>query len=60
MRSFKLVLALSDGSRLWINPNHIVKMVRTPNDRYFIYLSSGETYEIDHGSARNVEEFLED
>lgn len=60
MSSLKLVLTLPDRSRIWINPAHIVKMVKTATDHYYLYLITGETYEVDHRTASAVEGYLED
>lgn len=55
----KLILALANDSRLWINPAQILKMERTVEGRYFIYLTNGEIYEIDRRAAGAVENYFE-
>ena len=59
MRSFKFVIGLPDGSKVWINLPQILKMVKTNDGQYFIYLVNGEKYLIDHGDARLVENYFE-
>ena len=53
-----LVLNLQDGSRVWINLSQIVKMVKR-NGEYYLYLSNGDSYQIDHGTASWVENYFE-
>ena len=60
MSSFRLILNMIDGGRLWINVAHIIKMQKTPDGRYFIYLVNGETYEVDHRTASMVENYFEE
>ena len=59
MRDFKLVLSLQDGSKVWINIPQMLKMVKTPTGEYYLYLVNGESYQIDHGTARMVENYFE-
>ena len=59
MRSFKFVINLPDGSKVWINLPQILKMIKTPDGQYFIYLVNGEKYLIDKGAARDVENYFE-
>ena len=56
----RIVIEFSNGHRIWVNPQHIVKMEKTVDGRYFIYLSNGEYYEISLHSARIFENYLED
>ena len=42
--SFKLTLTRVDGTRVWINMSHILKMEKTPDGRYLIVLVNGEVY----------------
>ncbi|MCR5232085.1 MAG: competence protein ComK [Acholeplasmatales bacterium] len=58
MGDFKFVLGMQDGKKIWINMNHIVKMEKTPDGNYFIFLSNGEKYLIDLSHARLVENFF--
>lgn len=60
MSSFKLVIDLADGTRIWVNMFQIVKMQKDTAGRYFIFLTNGECYEVDRRTASTVEEFLED
>lgn len=55
----KLILTMANETRLWINPAQIVKMERTPEGRFFIYLINGEIYEIDRRLASAVENYFE-
>ncbi|MBE6737784.1 MAG: hypothetical protein IKB72_02890 [Ruminococcus sp.] len=59
MRSFKLVIDLVNGSKVWINIPQMLKMEKTPDGHYFIYLVNGEMYEIDHRTASMVENYFE-
>lgn len=59
MKTFKLVLRAEDGSSVWINVNYIVKMTKTREGYYYIYLLNGEKYLIDHRTASAVESCFE-
>lgn len=59
MKTFKLVLKAEDGSSVWINVNYIVKMTKTREGNYYIYLLNGERYLIDHRTASAVESCFE-
>lgn len=59
MRSFKFVKKMPDGSKVWINLPQILKMVKTPDGQYYLYLTNGEQYLLDHGEARDVENYFE-
>ena len=59
MRSFKLVLNQEDGSKVWINIPQMLKMVKTTDGKYYIYLVDGEKYLIDHSTARMIENYFE-
>ena len=59
MKTFKLVLKAKDGSSVWINVNYIVKMTKTIEGYYYIYLLNGEKYLIDHRTASAVESCFE-
>lgn len=59
MRPFKLVLTLSDGTKVWINLVQMLKMTKTPDGSYYLYLINGEKYSIDHSTARLVENYFE-
>ena len=59
MKTFKLVLRAEDGSSVWINVNYIVKMTKTREGNYYIYLLNGERYLIDHRTASAVESCFE-
>lgn len=57
--NYKVVVDLPNGKRVWINTAHLVKMEKTPDDRYFVYLINGEVYEINRGDAAKVENCFE-
>lgn len=59
MKTFKLVLIRNDGAKLWINVAHILKMIKTSEGEYYIYLINGEKYLIDHRTASLVESCFE-
>ena len=59
MRSFKLVLESSDGTKIWINLAHMLKMEQEPDGKYYLYLINGERYLISHSTARFVENYFE-
>ncbi|MBQ8586947.1 MAG: hypothetical protein IJ453_02560 [Oscillospiraceae bacterium] len=51
----KIILSMANDSRLWLNPNQIVKMERTPEGRYFVFMTNGEVFEIDRRTAGAIE-----
>lgn len=59
MRSFKLVLPMPDGSKVWINIPQMLKMEKTPDGKYFLYLVNGEMVQLDHKNAKLVENYFE-
>ena len=59
MRSFKLVLPMPDGSKVWINIPQMLKMEKTPDGQYFLYLVNGEMFHIDHKTASMIENYFE-
>ncbi len=59
MRYFKLVLPMPDGSKVWINIPQMLKMEKTPDGQYFLYLVNGEKFLIDHKTASMVENYFE-
>ena len=59
MKTFKLVLKAKGGSSVQINVNYIVKMTKTCEGYYYIYLLNGEKYLIDHRTASAVESCFE-
>lgn len=59
MRPFKLVLGMPDGGKVWINIPQMLKMEKTADGHYFLYLVNGDMYEIDHKTASMVENYFE-
>ena len=59
MRSFKLVLDMPDGGKVWINIPQMLKMEKTSDGHYFLYLVNGDMYEIPHKTASMVENYFE-
>ncbi len=59
MRACKLVLSMSDGTKVWINLEQMLKMTKTPDGNYYLYMVNGEKYQIDHSTARVIENCLE-
>ena len=59
MRNFKLVLTMPDGAKVWINIPQMLKMEKTPDGQYFLYLVNGEMFRIDHKTASMVENYFE-
>ena len=55
---FKIWLSMLNGSKVWINLNHIVKMVETNDGFYFIYLTNGDKYIIDKKTAKLIENYF--
>lgn len=53
----KLLIAKPDGAKVWVNPDYIVKMERSPSGEYFISLLSGEVIEIDQALAARMAYF---
>ena len=59
MGRFKLILEKIDGTKVWINVAHIIKMEKDINDRYYLYLINGEKIEVPHSVARGVEKYFQ-
>ena len=59
MKKCKFVLELKDGTRVWLNMYQMVKMIKTRDDQYFLYMSNGEVFPITYREAKKVEELLE-
>lgn len=59
MSDFKLVLNLPNGNRAWINLAQAVKMERTPDGRFFLYMINGEVFQISGRDASTVENYFE-
>lgn len=59
MRNFKLVLDMPDGGKVWINIPQMLKMEKTADGHYFLYLVNGDMYEISHKIASMVENYFE-
>lgn len=59
MRDFKLVLEKADGTKVWINLMHMVKMEKDPNGNYFLFLVNGDVFPISRSTARFVENYFE-
>ena len=57
--SYKIVLDMPNGTKVWINPLQLLKMERTTDGLYFVFLMNGEVYEINRGDARKVEDCFE-
>ena len=51
----KLILSLANDSRIWLNPGQIVKMERTPEGRFYVFMSNGEVFEVDRRAAGAIE-----
>lgn len=60
MSDYKVVLELRSGEKIWINPRQVVKMVKNPEGRYFIYLTNKEVYEVDRRTASTLEDFFKE
>lgn len=60
MKSAKLILNKPDGTKVWVNMLHAVKMEKLYDGKYFLFLLNGEVFEISQDAARTVERFLED
>ena len=58
MGAIKIVVGLPDGTKVWVNLHHVVKMTKTPDGQYFIQLSNGENYLITKDQARDIENYL--
>ena len=59
MRRFKVGLGVPDGGKVWINIPQMLKMEKTADGHYFLYLVNGDMYEIDHKTASMVENYFE-
>ena len=51
----KLILSLANDARIWLNPGQIVKMERTPEGRFYVFMSNGEVFEVDRRAAGAIE-----
>ena len=56
----KFIVEYDTGEKVWLNLDHAIKLVKTADNRYFLYLINGETYEIDHRTASKVENFFDE
>lgn len=59
MRDFKLVLDMPDGGKVWFNVPQMLKMEKTADGHYFLYMINGEMFEIDRRTARDIENYFE-
>ena len=59
MEKCKLILELEDGTRVWLNMFQMVKMVKTPDGKYFLHMSNSEVFAISYKDAKRVEGLLE-
>ena len=59
MSDVRVTLELADGRTIWLNPRLMLKMEKTPDGRFFVYMVNGETYEIGRKEAGRVEDFFE-
>lgn len=55
----KIKIKLYDESVVWINPQQILKMVKTSKGDFYIVLVNGEKYSITHGQASDIENYFE-
>lgn len=60
MSDSRVVIEFPDSKKVWINPQHIIKMEKSADGRYFIYVTNGEIYEISHRVASSLESYFED
>ena len=49
----------ADGSVIYVNPAHIVKLVKTGAGNHFVYLTNGEMFPVTYGDAQKVREYFE-
>ncbi len=57
--NYKIVLDMPNGSKVWINVAQLLKMEKTPDGRFLVFLVNGEVYEINRGDAAKVENCFE-
>ncbi len=55
-----ITIEFPDDRKIWINPQQILKMEKTPDDHYFIHMANGEVFEIGRRTAGNIESYFED
>ena len=60
MLNCRIILSVGDGLKVWINPLHIIKMVKNQKGQYYIHLVNGDTFEISYREAKNIEAFFEE
>ena len=59
MQKCKLILDLADGTRVFLNMFQMVKMVKTRDEKYFLYMSNGDVFPISYHEAKKVDRLLE-
>lgn len=60
MADSRIMIDTHNGGRIWLNPQQILKMEKTPDGRYFVYMPNGEIFEIGSRAASNLEDYFED
>ena len=60
MADGRIIVETPDGSRIWLNPQQVLKMEKTPDGRYFIRMVNGENYAVDKRTAGKLEDYFED
>ena len=49
----------NEGHEVWVNPAHIVKVVRMSPAMSVVHLTNGDTYAVDLYSAKRIKEYFE-
>lgn len=55
-----ITVTLPDGSRMWVNHNHILKIVQTNDCHFIVHLINGEMFEVGYKEAKKIEEYFQD
>ncbi|MBQ8380506.1 MAG: hypothetical protein IJY18_01290 [Clostridia bacterium] len=50
----------SDGKTVWVNPAHIVKVVRNSFSDNVVHLSNGDTFHTDYSGANKIKAYFDD
>ena len=60
MADTRIVIETPNDGKIWLNPQQILKMEKTPDDRFFIHMVNGEIFEVGKRTAGKVEDYFED
>ena len=59
MEKLSIEVSLENNAKMWVNPNHIVKLVQPSPFVYIVHLTNGDTFSIGYEAANKIKEFFE-